>query len=126
MNVGPTKDGIISPIFEERLRGMGAWLAVNGEAIYDTKPSVVQNDTITGSTWYTQSKNEKYLYASILEWPEDDTLLLGSLKISKNSQIQLLGYSSIIPWKQSDDKLEIYLPANAHKGQPAWVLKIGK
>lgn len=23
MNVGPTKDGIISPIFEERLRGMG-------------------------------------------------------------------------------------------------------
>lgn len=76
---------------------LGAWLAVNGEAIYDTKPSLVQNDTITGSTWYTQSKNEKYLYASILEWPEDDTLLLGSLKISKNSQIQLLGYSSIIP-----------------------------
>ena len=23
MNVGPTKDGIISPIFEERLRGIG-------------------------------------------------------------------------------------------------------
>lgn len=23
MNIGPTKDGIISPIFEERLRGMG-------------------------------------------------------------------------------------------------------
>jgi len=23
MNVGPTKDGIITPIFEERLRGMG-------------------------------------------------------------------------------------------------------
>lgn len=23
MNVGPTKDGIISPIYEERLRGMG-------------------------------------------------------------------------------------------------------
>lgn len=26
MNVGPTKDGIISPIFEERLRGMGKHL----------------------------------------------------------------------------------------------------
>lgn len=25
MNVGPTKDGIISPIFEERLRGMGKY-----------------------------------------------------------------------------------------------------
>ncbi|XP_072763869.1 alpha-L-fucosidase isoform X2 [Anoplolepis gracilipes] len=126
MNVGPTKDGIISPIFEERLRGMGAWLAVNGEAIYDTKPWSVQNDTLTGSTWYTQSKNEEQLYASILEWPEDNILLLGSLKISKNSQIQLLGYSTIIPWKQSDDKLEIYLPVNAYRGQPAWVLKIRK
>ncbi|XP_029162620.1 alpha-L-fucosidase isoform X1 [Nylanderia fulva] len=126
MNVGPTKDGIISPIYEERLRGMGAWLAVNGEAIYGTKPSTVQNDTLTGTTWYTQSKDEKYLYASILEWPEDNILLLGSLKILKSFQIQLLGYSSIIPWKESNDKLEIYLPANAHRGQPAWVLKIGK
>ncbi|XP_029669407.1 alpha-L-fucosidase isoform X3 [Formica exsecta] len=126
MNVGPTKDGIISPIFEERLRGMGAWLAINGEAIYDSKPWTIQNDTLTGSTWYTQSKNEKQLYASILEWPEDNILLLGSLKISKNFQIQLLGYSSIISWKRSDDKLEIYLPANAHRGQPAWVLKIRK
>lgn len=28
MNVGPTKDGIISPIFEERLRGMGMYVYV--------------------------------------------------------------------------------------------------
>lgn len=27
MNVGPTKDGIISPIFEERLRGMGKYVS---------------------------------------------------------------------------------------------------
>ncbi|KAG5315248.1 FUCO fucosidase, partial [Pseudoatta argentina] len=125
MNVGPTKDGIITPIFEERLRGMGAWLAVNGEAIYDTKPWTVQNDTLRGSVWYTLSKNEKQLYASILEWPDDNILLLSSLKLSKSSQIHLLGYSSIIPWKQSDNKLVISLPANAHRGEPAWVLRIG-
>ncbi|XP_071574064.1 alpha-L-fucosidase-like isoform X1 [Temnothorax nylanderi] len=124
MNVGPTKDGIITPIYEERLRGMGAWLAVNGEAIYDTKPWTVQNDTLTGSVWYTLSKNEKLLYASILEWPDDNILSLGSLKLSKKSQIHLLGYSSVIPWKQSDE-LKINLPPDAHKGQPAWVLKIG-
>jgi len=76
---------------------LGTWLAVNGEAIYDTKPWIVQNDTLTGSVWYTLSKNEKQLYASILEWPDDNILLLGSLKLSKNSQIHLLDYNSIIP-----------------------------
>lgn len=74
----------------------GVWLAINGEAIYNTKPWSVQNDTLTGSVWYTQSKDEKQLYASILQWPDDDTLHLGSLKISQNSQIYLLGYPSTI------------------------------
>ncbi|XP_012228334.1 alpha-L-fucosidase-like [Linepithema humile] len=125
MNVGPTKDGIISPIFEDRLRGMGAWLTINGEAIFSTKPWTVQNDTLTGSVWYTQSKDEKRLYASILEWPDNNTLFLGSIKsISPNSEIHILGYSSIIHWKESIDKLEVHLPADAHRGQPAWVLKI--
>jgi len=28
INVGPTKDGRIAPIFEERLRSLGGWLKV--------------------------------------------------------------------------------------------------
>ena len=36
MNIGPTADGRIQPIFEERLRQMGSWLKVNGEGIYAT------------------------------------------------------------------------------------------
>lgn len=51
MNIGPTKDGIIAPIYEERLRGMGTWLKVNGEAIYSTKPWTYQNDTFTSGVW---------------------------------------------------------------------------
>lgn len=44
-NIGPTADGVIRPIFEERLRGIGSWLQVNGEAIFGTRPWTVQNET---------------------------------------------------------------------------------
>ncbi len=51
MDVGPTAAGKIQPIFEERLRDMGAWLQVNGEAIYGTRPWTFQNDTTNPNVW---------------------------------------------------------------------------
>ena len=51
INAGPTGDGMISPIFEERLRAFGGWLQVNGDAIYSSKPWVYQNDTVTSYVW---------------------------------------------------------------------------
>jgi alpha-L-fucosidase len=37
LNVGPMPNGRIQPEFEERLRGIGAWLARYGESIYGTR-----------------------------------------------------------------------------------------
>ncbi len=51
LNVGPTHYGRIIPIFEERLREMGKWLQVNGEAVYGTKPWIYQNDTFDKNVW---------------------------------------------------------------------------
>jgi len=51
INAGPTADGMIAPVFEERLRQLGSWLSVNGEAIYASVPWKHQNDTVTSYVW---------------------------------------------------------------------------
>jgi hypothetical protein len=55
MDVGPTKDGRLIPIFEERLWQLGSWLSVNGEAIYRSIPWSHQNNTLTNTIWYVSS-----------------------------------------------------------------------
>jgi alpha-L-fucosidase len=55
MDVCPTKDGRLLPFFQERLRQLGSWLGVNGEAIYSTIPWSHQHDTLTGKIWYVFS-----------------------------------------------------------------------
>ena len=37
LNVGPTADGRIPVIMQQRLADMGKWLKINGDAIYGTR-----------------------------------------------------------------------------------------
>lgn len=51
INVGPTAYGKIMPIYEERLRQLGSWLQINGEAIYASIPWKHQKDKINSDVW---------------------------------------------------------------------------
>ncbi|KAK3799923.1 hypothetical protein RRG08_003005 [Elysia crispata] len=143
INVGPTKDGVIVPILEERLRQMGQWLAVNGEGIYGTKPWTFQNETLNGDIWYTSKpaasvKEEeqataslKDVYAILLKWPDDLTqpLVLGDPVPTDTTEVSLLGYDGpVFPWiHHVGSGLEISLPsipAFAMPCQWAWTLKL--
>lgn len=77
MNVGPTADGRIEPIFEERLLQMGQWLEVNGDAVYQTKPwKTAQNDSLTRDVYYTQStSSHETVFAIFFNWPQNNVSL---------------------------------------------------
>ena len=121
INVGPTSYGKIVPVFEERLRQMGSWLKVNGEAIYKSVPWKYQNDTINPKVWfvsslslcrgdelkisslrvfrYTSSKDAQSIYASLLVWPKNSVeITLGAPMSRVDTQVTLLG-SSVGPLK---------------------------
>ena len=51
VNVGPTAWGMIAPVYELRLRELGSWLEVNGEAIYSSKPWTHQRDASNKNVW---------------------------------------------------------------------------
>lgn len=98
INVGPTQNGLIIPIFVERLREMGSWLKINGEAIYESHPWTHQNDTKTPDVWYTsklKSNDRILVYAMVLEYPyESSDIVLYSLggKTDNRTKVRMLGY----------------------------------
>nr|XP_002127716.1 alpha-L-fucosidase [Ciona intestinalis] len=110
VNIGPSKDGTIHPIFEERLKQMGEWLNVNGEAVYKSQPWKHQNDSLTPGVWYTTNQNK--VYAFVFTWPTYGLLNLGSpVATSDASSVKLLGEESSLTWEPLKSAgVGIYLP----------------
>jgi alpha-L-fucosidase len=140
LNIGPKPDGTIPDQEQTMLRAIGGWLAVNGEAIYGTRPwkkfgegptqivagsfADVKRQPFTGEDFRFTTKGDT-LYAIALAWPENQKLLVLSLPASEYRvrSVDLLGYKGPLKWQQSEAGLAVDLPAES-PSQFAVALKI--
>jgi len=99
LNVGPEPDGTIQPEFQERLRTIGKWLSVNGEAIYGTTYGPLQ--TLPFGKTTARGKN---IYLEVFDWPSAGELSIPALS-GKIESVTLLAGNRPVPFHQQESAL---------------------
>ena len=66
LNVGPTSDGLIPAILQERLLALGTWLEINGEAVYGSRAWERRSADMRKSRVYFTRKDNA-VYAIVFE-----------------------------------------------------------
>lgn len=142
LNVGPQPDGAIPLEAASRLREIGRWLKINGEAIYGTRPWEVfgEGDTPIPEGFHEReqaaytaqdirfTRKGDSLYAICLGWPVEawkiNTLSTASPVLKEAIEdVRLLGSDRPVTWRRDDAGLHVRPPAE-QPCEHAYVLKI--
>lgn len=128
LNIGPKADGTIPEAEQQMLRDIGKWLAVNGEAIYGSRPweQFGEGPTVDTGGSFTDTNRKPFtgqdfrfttkgdaLFAIALAWPENGKLIVKSLgeDIGRITNVKLLGHDEKLHWRQSAEGLSVKLPS---------------
>jgi alpha-L-fucosidase len=111
LGVGPSPDGTMSELQIDRLKQIGAWLKINGDAIYSTRAVSNYRD---GNTFFTRGKDGKY-YAIVLLGEDGVIPQEVSWRYNlplKNSKMKALMDGQNVKWKMEGDVVKVTVPKN--------------
>ncbi|HJU12727.1 MAG TPA: alpha-L-fucosidase, partial [Candidatus Binataceae bacterium] len=136
LNIPGKPDGTIDGKEIAVLDGITAWMQVNSEAIYDTRPwkiygegpNRVKSGSFQGQSIsalgpkdirFTRNKANTVIYAIALGWPQQAAVVqsLGSsapTQPGKVANVELLGTGEKVNWQQSADSLRVEFPKQYH------------
>jgi alpha-L-fucosidase len=123
LNIGPTADGRIPVIMQQRLTDIGSWLKVNGEGIYGTR-KWAKAPKVTPATkqHFTQKGNDLYLITT--EFP---TAALQVTGVKKPVSVTLVGSNTVVKSTYKNGVVSIAPPAVTPGNSPcqyAWTFKL--
>ncbi len=122
LDVGPTADGRIPVIQQQRLLDIGNWLEINGEAIYNTRKWQNAEENSQEHIFFTKKGND--LFVLCTEFPADAISVKG---IKKPDSVSLLGFKGNVQYKKSGKTVTISIPnltPATNPGNYAWVFKL--
>ena len=127
LNVGPDANGELPPVAVERLEEIGAWMKVNGEAIYASRSVAPYRD---GKFRYTRLKDGT-VYAFYLP-DAKEAKLPATLRIpgpapAAGSEVKLLGNDASLKWRRDGDVTVVEVPAAVRKQTAnayAWAVRL--
>jgi alpha-L-fucosidase len=107
LNVGPTAQGLIPGPSVSRLREMGDWMRLNGEAVYGTGAAPYGMPA-----WGRYTTKGNRVYAHVFDWPKDGKLILTGVK-DKPARARLLVDGKPLNIEPTEGGFTIQLPAVA-------------
>lgn len=129
LNVGPRADGSIADPISQRLLEIGAWLKVNGRAIYDTQPFNFLPEVHTSEVNVLFTRTSKALYVISLIEPRTPTFIIPAILpvLPQDSIVFLSTKGDVrVPWSYGNGTLSIDTSGlQGHlTGQSAYVFEI--